>query len=189
MTFFREILQRRLSTARTTELTRPKKDKKIRKRFSSAHVGGGRTGSCLLYSRQLSLRREIGRLQVDLFQRTTAAETFHYENNRVKTSENKTKKPCKRFSSVHEGGGRTPWFCHSRQLSPRREIDRSRCDPLDKRQGAETFHCENNRVNTSEKRQKAVQTILKRAWRRGSYSMVLSFTSAFTSTRNRQASS
>ena len=52
------------------------------------------------------------------------------------------------------------------------------------------FHYENNRVTTSEKRQKAVQTIFKRACRRGSYKKLsFAFTSAFDSTRNRQASS
>ncbi len=143
-----------------------------------------------MYSRQLSLRREIDRPQVDLFQRNTAAETFHCDNNRVKTSENKTKKFANDSQARMKAGGRTHWFCHSRQLSPRREIDRSRCDPLDKRQGAETFHCDNNRVNTSKKRQKAAQTILKRACRRGSYKILsFAFTSAFAPTRNRQTSS
>jgi hypothetical protein len=76
VTFCGIRMERRVSTTRTRELKRLKYNKPC----------GGRT-SCFLRSRQLSPPREIDKSRCTLFRKTNGAQSFHYENKRVKTSE------------------------------------------------------------------------------------------------------
>jgi hypothetical protein len=103
----------------------------------------------LLHSRQLWTPTEIDMPRSDLEKINGAAETIHCKNKRVKTS--KIIKKQRRHFHMRMYRGCTSYLLHSRQLWTPTEIDMSQKNHLLKHNGAaETIHCENKRVKTSE---------------------------------------